>query len=162
MKRMNGQKGFLLIEMLLALGISSIIVTSLGVSLHQFIRISDQGNAKLSTLHDVRNAGFWINRDGGRAESTNLVEGAGPVNTVTMNWTAGGQAHVVTYSLSGTEIKRDHNGNVITIARHVTQLEFSLNQRVISTDMTSSITGRADATEIVSLKTWLRPTLGGG
>ena len=152
------QRGLTLVELLLALGISALITGTLSTAIHQFIRVSERGNDSLRALHDVQNAGFRLTLDGERAEGTNLVDGAPSAQSMTLRWTSGGQAHTSTYSLSDTALKRDHNGTVTTVARHVASAQFSLAGRVITATMNSTPAGRWGVSEQATHKVWLRPT----
>ena len=158
MMSLSDQKGLTLVELLVAAAISSMIIGALGTALHQFIMTSKRGNDELRALHDVQNAGHWLNLDGERAEATNLVDGALPAESMTLSWANGGQAHTSTYSLSGTELKRDHNGTVTTLARHVSDVQFSLAGRLITVTVTSTPEGRLGVSEQATYKIWLRPT----
>ena len=108
------QIGLTLVEVLVAAGISILIASTLGTALHQFIITSERGNDALRALHDVQNAGYWINRDGKGAEATNLVDGAPPAGSMTLNWTSGGQAHTSTFSLSPVQ---NSNGTIMATSR---------------------------------------------
>ncbi|MCZ6789996.1 MAG: prepilin-type N-terminal cleavage/methylation domain-containing protein [Chloroflexi bacterium] len=152
------QRGLTLVELLLAAAISALIATTLGAAIHQFIMASERGNDNLRALHDVQNAGFWLTLDGERAEGTNLVDSAPPAQSMTLSWTSGGQAHTSTYSISGTALKRDHNGTITTVARHVASAQFSFAGRVITAAMTSTPAGRWGVSEQATYKIWLRPT----
>ena len=152
------QRGLTLVELLLALGISALIASTLGTAIHQFIMTSERGNDSLRALHDVQNAGFWLTLDGERAEGTSLVDGAPPVQSMTLSWTSGGQAHTSTFSLSGAALRREHNGTITTVARHVASAQFSLAGRVITATMTSTPAGRWGVSEQAMYKIWLRPT----
>ena len=161
MRRKRQQRGFALLEILLALTLSSILLTSVGAALHQFTRASDRGGAQLSALHDLQNASFWLTRDGTRADALNLADGGPAQTSVTMTWTSDGQPHTVTYSLSGTQLQRDHNGAVTTVARHVINAQFTVASRLMTASITSSLAGEADLAESASFHIWLRPVAGG-
>ena len=152
------QRGLTLVELLLALGISALISGALGTAIHQFVMASERGNDDLRALHDVQNAGYWITLDGGKAVTTNLVDGALSTGSMTLTWTSGVQTHTVTYSLAGTELKRDHNGTITTVARHVSSVEFSLAGLLITATMASTPAGRWGVSEQATYKVWLRPT----
>lgn len=158
MMNLRDQKGLTLVEVLMAAGISMLIASTLGTALHQFIMTSERGNDELRALLDVQNAGHWLNLDGKTAKATNLIDGALPAESITLSWTSGGQAHTSTYSLSGTDFKRDHNGTVTTVARHVSGLEFSIAGRVMNVTITSTPEGRWGVSEQATYKIWLRPT----
>jgi len=153
------QKGITLVETLLAAGIATMIVGVLGSAIFLFFRVTEQGNEQYRALHDVQNAGFWITRDGEKAQSTDLTPGADPVGSMTLSWSDLGQAHTVTYSLSGSNLQRNHDGEVSAVARHVSSVGFSLSaQRVVTADVTSSPDGRWGVSEETTFKAYLHPT----
>jgi len=153
------RRGVTLVETLLAASITAMIVGVLGSALFLFWRATEQGNDEYRALHDVQNAGFWITRDGEMAQSTSLTPGADPVQSMTLNWTDGGQAHTVTYSLSSASLQRDEDGSVSAVARHVSAVGFSISsERVITADITSAPEGRWGVTEQATYKVFLRPT----
>lgn len=158
MMNLSDQKGITLVEVLVATAITGLIVGALGTAIHQFITTSERGNQELIALNDVRNAGHWLTLDGQRAESTNLVDGAPAVGNVTLSWTTEGQVHTSTYSLSGPELKRDLNGTVTTVARHVSTAGFSLAGQLFTATLTSTPEGRSAVSEQATYKVWLRPT----
>jgi len=159
MKMSTDERGVTLVETLLAAGIAAMIVGVLGSAIFLFWRTTEQGNEQYSALHDVQNTGFWLTRDGQRAQSTSLNEGEDPVESMTLSWTDGGQSHTVTYSLSGTSLQRNHDGTVTTVARHISSVGFSISsQGVITADITSSPQGRWEISEQTTYKVCLRPT----
>jgi len=147
---LSGQKGITLVEVLVATAITGLIAGALGTAIHQFITTSERGNQELRALNDVRNAGHWLTLDGRRAQSTNLVDGAPAVGSVTLSWTTEGQVHTSTYSLSGPELKRDLNGTLTTVARHVSNAGFSLAGQLI----TATLTSAASPASAVASRSW--------
>ena len=156
MKTVADQKGITLVETIVAAGIASMLIGVLGSAIFLFTRTTEQGNNELRALHDVQNTGHWLTRDGKMAEATDLVDGAGPVGNMTMNWTDGGLAYTVTYSLSGTDLQRDYNGAAITVARYVSSVGFSISQGIITANLTSSPGGRWGTTEEVTYEIYPR------
>ena len=76
------------------------------------------------------------------AESSDLVDGAAAVDRVTLTWTEWFQLanvpHESTYWLSGSELKRDFDGTVSTVARNISGVGFSQADRVITLVITST------------------------
>ena len=157
MRRLGDQSGLTLVELLVATAITGLLAGALGTTVHQLFMTSERGNDELRALHDVQNAGSWLNLDGERAETTNLIDGAPPAASMTLSWTSGSQAHTVTYSLSGTELQRNHNGTTITVARHISGIQFSISDRVITVMMTSTPEGRWGVSKEAEYRIWLRP-----
>jgi len=158
MRRYAGQKGVMLLELLVAAGITAMIAAVLSSTVFQLVGVSERGSDRLKALHDLENVAHWINLDGGRAEASDLTPGAQPVDAVTLSWTEGDEPHSVTYSFSGTNLQRNHNGKVSTVARYVSSVGFSLSDGLITVAMTSSPEGRWGISKDMTLKVWLRPT----
>jgi len=158
MRRYAGQKGIVLLELVVAAGITAMIVGVLGSAIFQMLGVSERGSGRLKVLHDLESAAYWINLDGGRVEASDLTPGAQPVDAMTLSWTEGDEPHSVTYSLSGTNLQRNHNGEVSTVARYVSSVGFSLSDGLITVAMTSSPGGRWGISKDMTLKMWLRPT----
>jgi len=139
------QRGMTLVELLVGIAIAGLIASVLGSSIHTFIISSDRGNDRLSALHDIQNAAYWISSDSQMAETTDLVNGAPPVDYMALSWTdkfGGGEvSHSSIYSLSGTELQRDYDGVVRTVARHISALEFSIDSDLLTVTLGSSLGG---------------------
>lgn len=158
MKMRIDQRGMTLVELLMAAGISAMLVGVLGSAIFQFMQVTERGNDQFRALHDLQNAGYWLTLDGKRAQTTTLIEGAQPVESMTLNWTDGSESHTATYSLSATALQRNHNGTITIVARHVSSVGFSISQGVITTTVTSSPEGRWEVSKEMTYKTCLRPT----
>ena len=147
-----------MLETLMAAGIAAMLASVCGSSIFLFLGVTEQSNEQFRALHDVQNTGYWLNLDGKRAQTTDLIEGADPVGNMTLNWTKEEQVHTVTYSLSDSKLQRDHNGDVIIVARHVTNIGFSISQGLIAGNITSSPGGRWEKIEEATYRVCLRPT----
>ena len=146
-----------LIELLVATAIMAMIMGVIGSAIYQFFSITERGNTDLSALHDVENAARWISRDGQMAAATDLVPGDPPVDSIRLNWTdERGELHSSTYSLSGTELERNYDGTVITVARHISAIEFSITDNLLTVHIESSVPGRWQETQEMTYKVCLR------
>ena len=150
------QRGITLVETIVAAVIAAMLVSVLGSAIFLFTRAAEEGNNELRDIHDMQNAGYWLTRDGKMAQYTDLSDGAPPVQSMTLSWTDDGQAHTVTYSLSSTDLRRNHNGTTITVARYVSSVGFSISQGIITGTMTSSPGGRWGISEEATYKIWPR------
>jgi len=163
MKRNAGQRGMVVAELLIAIGLSAMIVGTVGSAVFQFTGATERGNQQFRALHDVQNAGYWLTRDGARAESTSLVEGAPPVSSIILNWTDDGQPKSCAYSLFGTDLTRYAdggypNGTATIVARNISHVEFSMSQGVIIVSITSSPDGRWGVEKEITYRISRRPT----
>ena len=137
----SGQRGFTLVEMIVALGIMGIIVPALGLAIFQMTNFTSRGNAQLATNDDLGVSMRWLDRDIQMAQTTDLVDAAPPVGSLTLNWTDefGGAAapHTTVYSLVGTELTRTYDGNTHSIARDVSSVQFSIQSKLLTVTLTS-------------------------
>ena len=177
MRRYAGQKGIVLLELLLAVGITAMIAAVAGSTIFQMVGVSGRFSDSLKVVHALENAAHWINVDGGRAEEAEEAEVTSDPPTMTLRWEEGDES--VTYSLSGTNLQRNHNGKVSTVARYVSSVVFSLSEcdtdgcspddleiqvldgiitdGLITVAMTFSPGGRWGISKDMTLKVWLRP-----
>ncbi len=156
MKLYREQKGFTLIEVMIAMSITALITSVIGTAIFQILDRSASGQDTLRALNDIQNAGRWIYLDGEKAQSTDLINEALPVNSMTFSWTADGQPHTVSYSLANSALIRNHNGVQTTAARYIAVAEFSISNNLITIDLTSS-PGSSGVSKVVTYKLWVRP-----
>ena len=156
MNSIRRQDGFTLVEVLIALGIAALITSTIGTAIFQILDRSARGGETVRALNDIQNAGQWLYLDGERAETTDLVENDPSVASMVLSWVADGQSHTVSYSITGTELVRDHNGVVTTVARYVSNADFSISNRLITVNLTST-PGSTGASKDITYSIWLRP-----
>lgn len=150
-KRTDNQKGFTLIEVLVVVAILGMLAPVLSMSIIQVIRGTERNNAKIIALADIEHAASFINQDLNMAQTTDLVNGAPPIDlvdggNVTLNWTDyyDGQAteHQSLYYVSDTKLKRDYDdGLVVTnIALYISKAEFFIDDagELVTFTLTSS------------------------
>jgi type II secretory pathway component PulJ len=158
MRIRRDEQGGILLELLVAAGITALIAGLLASIVFQFFRTSEKGTEGLIALHEVQNTTQWITRDVTMAETSDLVDGAPAVQSMTLTWTEGVMVHTVTYSLSGTDLQRVINGQVGIVARNVSSISFSLSNNVITTTIVSSPESRWGVSKELTSKAWLRTT----
>ena len=156
MNSTRGQDGFTLVEVLIALGIAALITSALGTAIFQILDRSARGGETVRALNDIQNAGQWLYLDGERAETTDLEESASPVDNMRLDWVTDGVSHTATYTIDGTELVRDHNGVLTTVARYVSNADFSISNRLITVNLTST-PGSTGTSKDITYNIWLRP-----
>ena len=76
------------------------------------------------------------------AASTDLVNDAPAVDAMSLSWTEDFGGVVTPHSsscyLSGTSLQLEYNGSLITVARSVTDVSFSISNRLLTVVITSS------------------------
>jgi len=105
MKLKRNQKGFTLIEVLVAVGILGAIMGVMAMTVVTIMIISPKSNDQVIALRQVQNAGYWISRD---------VLGAKEVSPdetgvfLAIDWD--GDDYDVNYVFNGNELRRQLNG----------------------------------------------------
>ncbi|OGO32505.1 MAG: hypothetical protein A2Z29_06805 [Chloroflexi bacterium RBG_16_56_11] len=149
---MNGQKGMTMVEMLVAIAVTGIIVVFLGTAIYQMTTVTGYGNGRLTALHELQNAAYWVNYDGQQATAASVSGGL--LLTASDN-------SVISYSLVGSELRRTAGGNQMTVARNITSAVFSVNDRLITMSLKSSPQYREDVSQNGTYRVALRPAGGG-
>ena len=152
---MNEQRGFTLIELLVAMGAAAVLFPLLVSTIYQVTKGTDHVNSSTVALADIDNVSTWIHRDLSVAQKvldpltlTLLVEcGTGNQPSVRVewvdvtNWGAADPDHFAEYSIEPgtTRLRRDYDGNVGIVGRHVTSLSFCRNTNgVVDMNIVSS------------------------
>lgn len=150
-----------MVELLVTTAIAGMLLSTLAPTIFQFISTTTEGNTSLTATQDVQNAVRWISHDGQMAQSTDLMDGAPPVSSLTLSWTEwqGYEtvAHSSRYFLIDDDLQRDYDGNVITVARYVSDVQFSLDGRVLTVKVTSAPRGNLQRAEQRTWRVSLRP-----
>jgi len=136
MKGQVRQKGMTLLELMAGMAIGAMIMTGVVALISQEFRGTAIARTCVTATHEVGNAARWLSQDGMMAESTDLVEGADPVDHLTLTWIErydfANIPHSSSYSLSGTQLCRDYDGTVTTVARNISKVEFSQTGRILT------------------------------
>ena len=148
---MKGEQGFTLMELLIAITIMGSIFGVLGEAFHQVVTIPEYGNDKVTALHELQNVAHWVNLDGQMAE--NATGGSGLVLTLPDDSS-------INYTLAGTDLVRSTSTANRTLAKNMTSVNFSFQNRCITMDITSSPAGRWGVSENEIYKIYLRTTEG--
>ncbi len=128
-KGQDRQKGTTLLELMVSMAITGMIVSGVvGLIFHEF-RGTATAKTSITAAHEIGSAARWISQDGAMAENTNLVEGADPADRLDLTWIERREfadiPHSSSYYLEGTQLRRDYEGTVITVARDISKVEFS-------------------------------------
>ena len=140
------QRGFTLLELLVALAVGSVIITGALLTVNQVILGTLRARSQTVALNDVNFAAERIKKDIQMVQNTNLTEGV-PQSSVTLTWTdytrftsVDETPHSSMYTLSGTELLRTYDGTAGIAGRHISSIEFTRNDRVIKVDITATET----------------------
>ena len=139
------QKGFTLIEIVLALAVGGMVMTAALLSIYQVVWGSARTNDQVAALTDVNFATLWLKKDLQMAQQTNLDEGAPPQSSVHLTWidstgwtTANESDHSSNYTLSGTDLIRTYDGTTRVVGRYISDIGFTRSGRVVSVSITAT------------------------
>jgi len=90
------QKGFTLVELLVAIGIASFLIVGVAAAILQLISVSDRNSNYMTAYTQVQNAGFSVSRDAVQAQEI-TVNGAAWITIDWIDWE--GLPHQVVYTL---------------------------------------------------------------
>jgi len=119
------QKGFTLVELVIAIGIASFVVVAAAAVIFQLITVPERNSNYMTAYTEVQNAGFSVSRDAVQAQEI-TVNGAAWITIDWIDWE--GDAHEVVYTLedgSGglKELWRDYSNGVsqetMLVARYI-------------------------------------------
>jgi len=136
MKGRAKQEGTTLLELLAGMAITAMIVGAIVGLIFQEWSGTATAKTSVTVAHEIRNAARWISQDGMMTESTDLVEGAQPVDHLTLTWIErydfANIPHSSSYSLEDTQLRRDYDGIVTLAARNISKIEFSQTGRLLT------------------------------
>jgi prepilin-type N-terminal cleavage/methylation domain-containing protein len=151
----RSSSGFTLVEVMVALGILTLIFTFFGSAVFQVLSTQRGWQDDVEAIRTLRHAGSLFAGDALNAETTSLTDPAAPVSSVTLNWNdSNNVAHTSTYSLSGDLLSRDYDGASRIAAEGVTSAGFSLSGKLVTFDLV--VNAARGATKSRSLRTYLR------
>ncbi len=113
----NKQQGFTLIELMVALAVSSIILSGITVTIYQIVSINALASNRMYAVNQVQNAGYWISNDAEMAHAIDVNDDIGTpdLELVTIDWVDwDGNTHKSVYTLAGGIIKRSYILNLGT------------------------------------------------
>jgi len=145
---MNDQRGMTMVELVMAIATTGIIVVFLGTAIYQIITVSGYGNDRLTATHELENVAHWFNIDGQGAKTAEV----GSTLELTMTDNSS-----ITYTLSGTEMLRSAAGYEMTLARNISDANFTINNRVVTMSLTAVPPGRYGVSENGTYQVYLRP-----
>ncbi len=108
----NNQKGFTMIEVVIAIAITAIITGSITMSIFQVFDGNIRSSNHMIAVRQVQNAGYWVSHDTLMAQSV-VTDGGATGFPLTLTWTeyVSGDEHRVVYTLISTSLKREHYTN---------------------------------------------------
>jgi type II secretory pathway pseudopilin PulG len=145
-----------LIEMLIAMGISAVVIGGLTAGIYAIMDVTGRGNAEITALRDIQSASYWISNDAQMAREAILAEGE-PATGLTLEWDdSTGSPHTSSYTLTDTELVRNYDDILTTVAWNVSSVEFTVNADVLTYTVLSAPPGRWNVSRKVTGQVNLR------
>jgi prepilin-type N-terminal cleavage/methylation domain-containing protein len=145
----TNEQGFTLVELIVTLAISGLILALITTVFFEMSSISGSGNDHLTVWHELQNVNDRLETD---CQSALTATGG---SSLTLSYPS---SATVTYTLSGTKLLRTAGINVFTLAQNISSLNFGVNGRLVTMNITSTITGRTGSSEQISSLVSLRPS----
>ncbi|MDA2954143.1 MAG: hypothetical protein O2976_05970, partial [Actinomycetota bacterium] len=104
---------------------------------------------------DLRQAASRFAADAMNTQTTSLVTGAPAVSSATLNWVdTANVAHQAQYAVVSGHLQRTLDGATISVARNVTDAQFSRQDRILT--LTLTVLADQGATDSVTMRTYGR------
>ena len=159
-KLWHSQGGFTLVEMLVGVGLLTIIMSTIGTSLFQALHTEKEVVDDGLGINELRKGLSWFAEDVKMANSTDLVDGAPAVSSVALSWTDqfndAGVSHTSNYVLVGDRLVRTYDGNAHTVAHRVVSVAFSFSGRTVTAQV--EVNAEPGTTRTLSVQTIMRST----
>ncbi len=82
-----GEKGYTLIELLIAITIMAVVSAAAGMAIFQVLRNTERNNDHITAVRQVENAGYWISRDALMAVSVTTTDNLTLPDFLSLSWT---------------------------------------------------------------------------
>lgn len=132
----KGQSGVTLAEVLVGIGILSLIMTTLGVSLFQALATEQAVVNDGRAINELRRGISWFAEDVMMAQTSDLADAASPTPSVTFSWTneynGATDAHSSGYALVDDRLVRTYDGGSHTVAQGLVSADFSRSGNLIT------------------------------
>ncbi len=81
-----GEKGYSLIELLIAITIMALASGAAGAAIFQILRNTEHNNDYLTVVRQVENAGYWMSRDAQMARVVTATDNLTPPAFLSLSW----------------------------------------------------------------------------
>ncbi len=146
---MKKERGYTLVELMIALAITGVMAVTIGMVVHETITVPESGSEQVRALHAIQNAAHWVSIDGQAAKTAS--GGSGLTLTIQDDST-------VSYTLDDDELHRIDSGTDRMISSGIKSVNFSVSGRLITMTITAEQDGRGHISENGTYQIFMRPT----
>jgi prepilin-type N-terminal cleavage/methylation domain-containing protein len=143
----NLQRGMTLIELIIAMLITSIILSGIGGLIYQVLTNNARTSAHMTAVKHVEAVLFFMVKDIQMAQAGRIQSDDGSLTLGWIDWD--NTEHVVTYTVQGNgDLLRQYDfGSQTTIAKFIADLDTVVESGQVTVTVSSVIQGRWPATE---------------
>jgi large repetitive protein len=137
-KIIQNQKGFTLVEILVALAVNAIIAGVITMSIFQLFNVNLTSNAHMTAIKEVENANYWISNDARMAQIVNTNSASGfPITLSWVDWN--GNTASATYDVVNNQLIRSYseNGGQSTNTLVAAHIDFGQTSCTVTADTLS-------------------------
>ncbi len=161
---MKDERGFTLVELLVAMALSALLMTVLANAVFRMGQGFDASTSQMAADRTLDNASVYLGGDVSMGKYTDLTSGAAAAASMQLFWndyyTGRRTFHSIRYYLSGGNLLRDYDGSIATVADSVTAASFSLSGSVVTVALTATATtGTSSFAESKTYRLRMRPEL---
>jgi prepilin-type N-terminal cleavage/methylation domain-containing protein len=164
----KGQKGFTLIELVVAISITAVIGSSIMMAISQILSVSITSKNRMVAVKQIENALYYINQDAQMASSITPTGNDFPLVMTWNEWNVAendltGPLHQITYSINTeNELERVEtkggSSTTRTVAKYISDTSnCSYSANMTTVNLTSSIGGYKPVSETRSMEIKSRP-----
>ncbi len=146
---MKDQRGFTLVEMMLAFIITAAIAAVLGMTAQAMVSVPEQSSERTQALHALQNVVHWVGQDTSSAETA----AGGESLTLTMP-----DDTVISYLKTGDIVYRSSGGENSAVAQSITSMNFTVVDRIVYMSITAAPPSRWDTAESRTYQVAMRPS----
>ena len=116
-----GEKGYTLVELLIAITITVMVTGTAGAAIFQILRNTERNNDHITVVRQVENAGYWISRDAQMALGVTATGNLTLPDFLSLSWTEWDDDgnpiyHSANYTFEGLtngigKLKRNHGSS---------------------------------------------------
>jgi len=162
-ERLQKESGMTLAEVIVAVGILTIIMSTIGLSISLALKTQSTISGDGRAINELRNGMTWFGEDGKMAQGTDLIDGGAVVQCAegvpcaAFTWTDEyndlGTAHSLTYTLVGGTLMREYNSNAHAVVRKVAAASFARSGKTVTAQL--EVHAGAGTTRVLSMEVFM-------